>query len=365
MSLSGTLGFVPIDEVLRLLTRSGQESAVEVNGRGLFGRIFVGKRGIDLATTVKDTEIHRLLLNSGYLGEDVLRRITSGETTFAAVAGDTPEAVAVIREMTVESIYRISQGGEEFQVRESVTSPYASPKSFDLDEILRDADTREVEWEKIHEVIPDLRQTVTFNRYVEDRDEITVKSDDWKVLSVVGSGASVSEIGDQLGISDFWAASVTARLVKYDLLKVAEEAQAPEPERVTEPDDYVWASAEMPSFSDQTEDSEPAAESYETLESEPAAETHEIEESEELVGVSAEETEDRAEDRVEEHVDPNQSWWQEPSAADDDDEVEEDTEAFLEKVFSELESSESEPDEGHGLLRRRRMGTLRDFSSDS
>jgi hypothetical protein len=93
-------------------------------------------------------------------------------------------------------------------------------------------------------------------------------------------------------------------------------------------------------------------------------------------------------------ADPGSSWWKEPSddeepTVDDshektpevvgeglseipsvgDDEtsdVEGDTEAFLEKVFSELESTdESETEEGHGLLRRRRMGTLRDFSSDS
>ncbi len=67
-----------------------------------------------------------------------------------------------------------------------------------------------------------------------------------------------------------------------------------------------------------------------------------------------------------------------PAAGNAEDEepgdVEEDTEAFLEKVFSELGSSEaeedsgseeSEPEEGYGLLRRRRMGSLRDFSSDS
>jgi hypothetical protein len=44
-------------------------------------------------------------------------------------------------------------------------------------------------------------------------------------------------------------------------------------------------------------------------------------------------------------------------------EVEEDTEAFLEKVFSDMEPAE-EPDEGYGLLRRRRMGTLRDLSNE-
>ena len=50
---------------------------------------------------------------------------------------------------------------------------------------------------------------------------------------------------------------------------------------------------------------------------------------------------------------------------DEDGEVEEDTEAFLEKVFSELDSSTDEEEEGYGLLRRRRMGVMRDSSRDT
>ena len=48
-------------------------------------------------------------------------------------------------------------------------------------------------------------------------------------------------------------------------------------------------------------------------------------------------------------------------------EVEEDTEAFLEKVFSELDSPEDadEDEEGYGLLRRRRLGALKDSSGDA
>lgn len=351
MSLSGTLGFVPIDEVLRLLTRSGQESSVEVSGRGLFGRIFVGKRGVDLATTVKDAEVHRQLVNSGSVAESTLRRITTGETTLAAVAGDNQAAIDLVREMTIESIYRISQGGEEFQVREGVTSPYASPRSFDLDDILREADARAREWEKIFEVIPDLRDTITFNRDLADRDEVTVKADDWKVLSVIGSGSSVVEIGDNLGTSEFWAASITARLVKYDLLVVADETPVMAPPQAV--DEYTWASSEIPPVSDETD----LAEEPEELET-----PEEVVTPEDMMPVASEEDLEAAD------VDPNESWWQEPAAdeaAKAGSDVEEDTEAFLEKVFSELESSDTEDSEGHGLLRRRRMGTLRDFSSDS
>ena len=48
--------------------------------------------------------------------------------------------------------------------------------------------------------------------------------------------------------------------------------------------------------------------------------------------------------------------------------VEEDTEAFLEKVFSELDDSSDEKEdqeEGYGLLRRRRMGAIRDIAGDA
>ncbi|MGA8040165.1 MAG: hypothetical protein WCA93_08680, partial [Acidimicrobiia bacterium] len=44
----------------------------------------------------------------------------------------------------------------------------------------------------------------------------------------------------------------------------------------------------------------------------------------------------------------------------DDETIEEDTEAFLEKVFSQLDvnGQPEEEEEGHGLLRRRRMGSV-------
>jgi hypothetical protein len=41
----------------------------------------------------------------------------------------------------------------------------------------------------------------------------------------------------------------------------------------------------------------------------------------------------------------------------DDPDTAEDTDAFLEKVFSEVSSEPSEED-GHGLMRRRRMGSI-------
>jgi hypothetical protein len=371
VSLSGNLGFVSIDEVLRLLTRSKQEGSVNVTGNGLRGRVFVGKGGIDLATTSDNDELHRHLVSSGYADEKTLNRVTTGETTLAAVAEGSHGIVDLLREMTVESLYQMSSRGTEFQVHEGATTPYASPKSFDLEALLTDTDERKREWDRVREVITDLSTPVGFSRDLGDREEVNLKVDDWKVLSEIGGGSPVTEIADRLGTTEFWTARVAARLVANDLIVLRGESDVTdEPLDATdEPDSdyappaddyYTYETPDSPVFKDEEDQATPVFKDEPTLETDP-------------------------------EVDPDESWWQEPAdeeeTVEDDDtpavvsegwseippvegskdesHVEEDTEAFLEKVFSELESSEQEGEEGHGLLRRRRMGTLRDLSSDS
>lgn len=376
MSLSGNLGFVPIEEVLRLLTRSHQNGAVDVTGIGLRGRVFVGTGGIDLATTYDSADLHHHLVRSGYADEGTLGRITAGETTLAAIAEGNPAMVELLREMTVESLYQITDRGEDFHVREGATTPYASPRSFDLEEVIEDAAERKRQWNKVSEIVPDLEQTLSFHRELGDREEITVKLEDWKVLSEIGSGASVREIADHLGTTEFWAAQVAARLIKNDLVRLGE------PERVSAPPSGADEPAE--SITDDARYVEPR------YVEEPVAAQFEVATDDDIPALAPVEAEDP--------VLPDDSWWQEPADNDDvadepaalegldapeardadesaeagvdaggehGEGVEEDTEAFLEKVFSKLDKPEADEDEGHGLLRRRRMGTLRDFSSDS
>jgi hypothetical protein len=388
VSLSGNLGFVPIEEVLRLLTRSRQQGAVEVTGDGLRGRVFVGKGGIDLATTWVDEDLHRHLVNSGFAEDSSLRRITTAETTLAAIAESNEPIIDLLREMTVESIYQIGHRGEEFEVHEGLTTPYASPRSFDLESLLEDAAERERDWAKVNEIVPDRAVSIGFRRDLGEREEVTVKVDDWKVLSEIGIGSSVSDIADRLGTTEFWTARVAARLVKNDLVVIADDwgGTASRAEAVTDRDTadvFSEPTAEHTADDDETYDDSSYLEDDQELHQPP------VEAEQSFGGADEVDPGDEMEEAAH-----GESWWQEPEPEvgepevsetpveeddskiadtdDDDPRVEEDTEAFLEKVFSELESSDEEPeeqqepeDEGHGLLRRRRMGTLRDFSSDS
>ena len=242
MSLSGSLGFVPVDEVLRLLTRAGQQGSVDVSGVGFYGRIYVGSNGIDLATTHDDDVLHTQFINSRLVDEAALRRVAMGETTLAATADGSDEVQELIREITIEALYQISQHGSDFNVRADATTEYASPKSFDLESLLHDVRTRTKDWEKVSELIDDLEQPLVLNRDIGEREEVKMQVNDWKVLSEIGSGASVAAIAERLGTTRFWTARVAARLVGNELVQVSEgPVEAPQVDVYETPIDDAFA----------------------------------------------------------------------------------------------------------------------------
>ncbi|HZD23883.1 MAG TPA: DUF4388 domain-containing protein, partial [Acidimicrobiia bacterium] len=344
VTLSGTLSFVPLDEVLRLMTRCKKEGAVEVIGDGFQGRVFVGRGGIDLATISDDDILNRHLTNSRLADEDMLRRITAGETTLAAQAESNQLLIDLLREMTVESVYQISTRGNEFDVVETKTTPYASPNSFDLEELITDSHARRHEWAEVSETVHDLSSAITLRRDLGDRDEVAIKNDDWKVLSVVQDGRSVEEMADRLGTTEFWTARVVARLMNNELVEFASETLLGRLERTPDRDQTAVSAGIFGNVSEDTadEDSDDSVQGNET--DEPVDDTGAVD------GDQPEDGEDSSGIPTIEDAD----------SKDD----EEDAGAFVEKVFSELGSDESESEEGKGLLSRR-ISTLRDRSSDS
>lgn len=422
MSLSGNLGFVSLDEVLRLLIRSGQRGCVSVRGNDVDGRVFVTRGGMTLATTTTDDGLETLFRKSQMVDP---AQISSGK-----LDGSDQEVVDLIREITVESVYRLNLHGESFDVAEGVEARYGSPRPFELEQVLEDSRKRLEDWAEVSQVVSNLDARIAFLRDLGDREEVKIRRDAWKVLSEVGAGASVTHIARELGTTEFWAARVVARLMQDDLLRAQTEMvdehayQTPatsEPEYfpasehgaepATEPvaaesesiEPVVEAAeAESPQydysagFGDQDDVvGQPAGYGEESLQEapagyEPAGEPETMWQDEsQIPGVGAEVTEpvgqvdDETKEPAEvaeqpaEDLDHDRSWWEEPedefAGSDDDDDdddesdgdVEEDTEAFLEKVFSELDRSDEGEEEGYGLLRRRRLGAMRDIARDS
>lgn len=412
VSLSGNLGFVSLDEVLRLLIRSGQRGCVSVRGNGIDGRVFVTRGGISLATTMTDEGLETLFRKS--------QLVDPGQFSSGSLDSSDGEVIELIREVTVESIYRLNLHGESFDVAEGAEARYGSPRPFELEQTLESSRKRLEDWAEVSQVVSNLDARISFLRDLGDREEVKIRRDAWKVLSEVGAGASVTQIARELGTTEFWAARVVARLVQDDLLKAQQETAgetdqretgepeypsepeyraAPEPEPVAEtfaaapePTGFEETEAAEPGYdyTDEYRDSEAALEpighpedSVEEDGYEPVAEPEPVWQDESLIpGVGAEVEAPaqlavgepaEADDGSSRELDPDRSWWEEPEdeaaepgeEGESEEDVEEDTEAFLEKVFSELDSSEEGEEEGYGLLRRRRLGAMRDIARDS
>lgn len=366
MSLSGNLGFVSLDEVLRLLNRSNQRGLVDVKGDGIDGRIFFDRGGVTLATTFDDEELAAHIARS-----------------------ETPEGTAMaslLREMAVETVHQLGAHGRTFDVIEDRSAGIGASSPFDLEELLADARRRYDEWAEVSGVVTDLNTLLRMRRDLGERDRVTVDRDSWRLLSEIGAGASVKTLARQLGTTDFWAARVAAGLVGEDLLGLNHSAAASstgalaeiaEPAAETtetfESVDYSGTSGYGASVYESATDESAETETVDTYEAEAETDFASAEPvfAEEPLTPDTEEpaAETSESDEQQADVDPNASWWTEPDAetssgTGDGEEVEEDTEAFLEKVFSGLDTNEA-PEEGYGLLRRRRLGALRDLSNDS
>lgn len=384
MALSGNLGFVPLDEVLRLLMRSDQRGSVEVRGEDIRGRVFVGKKGIALATTAEDRDLHKHLVNSGYVDDEFLRKVVNGESSFLDLRDRETAIIDLLREITIESLYHLGVKGATFEVSEGAVTAYGSPRPFELEAALDDSRRRADEWAAVNETIADLDATIRMSREAGDQEEIRLNREAWRFLCELGSGASVAAIAERLGTTEFWIAKVAAEMTERQLLVLGDDSTEPaapewdQPIANDEPaalSDSWWvepqeeAPAEIEDeVGDQAgyEETAPADFDPAPIESfdAPADEAKESRFGHFVRANKVEEPAPATEDSVapsSESGEEGETYSETPSseaAAETD--VEEDTEAFLEKVFSQLEvnGKVDVEEEGHGLLRRRRMGSV-------
>ncbi len=340
MSLTGNLDVFPLEEVLRLLARSRKTGCLRVDGLGFQGRVFMANGAVTLAMTGSDEEFRRQLVASGLVGATDLRQVEAGSATLAEVA--TAGISDFVREQVVESLYRIRKPGTgAFDFVVDLSPRYPTGQAFDVEVAVAEADRRANEWAEIEAVVADLDLAYRMTPEIPDNEEVTLTSSAWKILAGLGGGATVRQIAATLGSTEFRAARDLAELVRRHLAEpvpadgeVTPEAE-PMPETAPASHDESWFSVAEPETAPAAT---PTAEA--SPEPEPAAEATE-------------------------------GWW-ETQGAEEAAPVAEagsDSDRFLESVFSQLDTDEEDApsgddgDEGGfnmGLLRRRRMGVLRD-----
>lgn len=376
MALTGNIEVFPLQEVLRLLARSGKDGCLRIEAGGDQGRIYLVDGALTLATTSTDREILDQIVAAGIV--DRSRISDTGDIVLPEVLAPSRQVSDLtdfVREHVVESLYRIRRprsGSFEFLV--DAASRFRTGQTFDAEVAVGEADRRAAEWAEIERTIDDLHRHVQMVSELPDS-EVTVNSATWRVLSSLKGGASIADIAARLGLTEFRCAREVAGLMRAGLLEpVPFGTPAPSTGWADLPPvTQVEAPVELeePLTADEPETPWESLPASQPVEAEadwrafPWGDAPVVDETPED-GAGFDDSDEEAEE--EPATGRDGGWWAEamgePAHRDD-------TDTFLESVFSELgesekaspEASEDEVDEEEtgfsmGLLRRRRMGPM-------
>lgn len=374
MSLTGHLDVFPLEEVLRLLSRSYKTGCLRIDTPEQHGRVYLDSGSLTFATVATDDEFRRQLVASSIVNEEGLRGSEVGGRSVTEVltpASNTHLLTDLVREEVIESLYRIRKPGRgQFVFNVDVNPRYRLDQSFDVEMCVAEADRRAADWADIELTIPSIDLTLRINGEAPDGEPVTLAPNAWKLIAAFDGTASVRGLSDRLGISRFRVAKELTGLVRAGLIEV----EVPE-------EKYSYNEIPAPSFSSPAE----------TPLSEPTAFEPPVTPEEPSYGwappPAAQNTPQAVATEPASTVvpDPDRSWWeepvepgrqatdQEPVAAEAPAEEEQATlsESFLDRVFSQLEEqpegqaaeTEETPSHepgalGHGFLKRRRMSSI-------
>ena len=97
---------------------------------------------------------------------------------------------------------------------------------FSVDDVLDASDARREEWRSIEPLVPDGATEFRLRPRLRDGEgDVEIASRDWEVLAAIGSGATVQDVAERMGVFEYSAARLTADLVERGLLVTAQHAE--------------------------------------------------------------------------------------------------------------------------------------------
>jgi hypothetical protein len=185
VALQGTLDTFALIDVFRLLASTNKTGRLRVSGDRGIGNVWFDGGGVVLAAAHNTKP------------------------------SDAP--VAVIFEL-------LRQHEGTFVFEADVTTPEAGAPS-DVESLIREAEHLLIEWREIEAVVPSVDVWVSLSPEL-PRPEVVVDGDRWKVIVATGAGATVAEVGDNLGLSEIAVSKAVKEVVEIGLLTLTTNAPA-------------------------------------------------------------------------------------------------------------------------------------------
>ncbi len=241
MTLSGRLESIPLPEVLRMLARARKTGCLRVEAAQTEGKIYLDEGALIYSTTRREDDLRSDLLNAGFVSAEDWISVERRETDLDEVLqpGRTPaELRDFLAEQGTEVIFRLQRPGRgTFDFHDGSRPRHESGQSVDIEKALAEAEHRVAQWAEIEELIPSTKHRIRMapNLPSGARD-VTVTSPTWRLLAALAGQATVEEVAERIGSTEFVVAQALASMVRTGLVELAEQLATP---RYTyEADDY-------------------------------------------------------------------------------------------------------------------------------
>jgi len=214
--LQGDLGSFRLGDVVRLLSEGASTGVLRVETGPITGRIFFVDGLLTYATTRGG--------DGSVVALARLRARPDRDRRGRNPGGKWPDpARPLILQQIGEVLIRLDQGspGRFWFVEGVMTRAYgAEPvQRFDVDEVLRSAESRREEWGKIVRVLPDPgARFVVRPTLPSDVPEVVIDAAAWTVLSAIGGGGSAQDVAERLNLFELSAAGLLAELYERGLI---------------------------------------------------------------------------------------------------------------------------------------------------
>jgi hypothetical protein len=180
VALQGTLDTFALIDVFRLLASTNKTGRLRVTGDRGTGNVWFDGGGVVLAAAHNTKP------------------------------SDAP--VTVIFEL-------LRQHEGSFVFEAEVTTPEAGAPS-DVEDLIREAERLLIEWQEIEAVVPSVDLWVSLATEL-PRPEVVIDGERWKVIVATGAGATVSEVGDNLGLGEIAVSKAVKEVIEIGLLTIS------------------------------------------------------------------------------------------------------------------------------------------------
>lgn len=228
-ALAGSLGDLSLEDLLHFLAGSHRSGLLELRGHNP-GLMAMYDGNVTVAISESGPTLQQVFIGSGITTpdgwDDAVSAASHGTPlvdSFAAAGASDERLRQVLFDQNVGAVFELVLPSDDtFEFSPGETHEVGARFSFDVDELLVEAERRVEAWKIIANAIPSTSIVMRLARSLPGP-EVTISSDEWHVLSMVDGRGSIADIIRALGMSAFAVCGVLHRLLQSGVVEAAPE----------------------------------------------------------------------------------------------------------------------------------------------